>query len=552
MKYCPMCEATYGDEVEVCAADGATLKVAGAKQDPLIGQTIKGRYRVAKKLGTGGMGTVYLAEQVNIGRKVGLKVLHREYAEEEEFVRRFRHEARLAASLNHRNVIVVHDFDQADDGSLFLAMEYVDGRSLRDVIKEGPLDVGRALRLGIQIAEGLRAAHRAGVIHRDVKPENIMLLGEGEEIKLMDFGISRLKDRAAMTQLTRSGVIMGTPAYMSPEMIERGEVSERSDIYAFGIMLYEMLSGAVPFRAPTPSGVLMKHLRETAVSVRKLQPEIPPSIEQVVMQAIEKKPQSRQQNMEEVAQGLKKAEEILEQVEVTKTLVEAQSPRLSVTERFQGTKRTMVVSIIVLILVVAGAWSIVWFRGGKGEDRTKTTQQARLVSLAAYAEKRELNTKEQTSLTVKGRYSDGGDRDVIEAVGWQSSDPSVVSVDTQGLVEGRKVGHADITARSAGVVSPPLTLFVKGEPPPVAGAVPPQTEDRPALESKPVVADGKIREHLKQARLFRERGNYLGAIKELRKAKAIDPTNEEVQAEVQIIRKACRAARKRGLTDLPC
>jgi eukaryotic-like serine/threonine-protein kinase len=233
MKYCPICDQSYPDNLDVCDVDGATLRFKSGKQDSLIGKVIKGRYRVIQKLGEGGMGTVYLAEQVAVSRKVALKWLHSDYARDEEFVRRFRQEAKLAAALNHRNVVTIFDFDQADDDSLYIVMEYVDGTNLADVLREGPIEIRRALRMAVQIAEGLAAAHRAGVIHRDVKPENVMVVGREEDIKLMDFGISRLRDTGGASRLTRSGTIMGTPAYMAPEQIEGGEVSERTDIYAF-------------------------------------------------------------------------------------------------------------------------------------------------------------------------------------------------------------------------------------------------------------------------------------------------------------------------------
>ncbi|HVO95790.1 MAG TPA: serine/threonine-protein kinase, partial [Terriglobales bacterium] len=212
MKYCPICEKNYDDQAQFCDVDGATLKETGRRHDTFIGTVVKGRYQVLEKLGEGGMGSVYLAEQVAISRKVALKLLHADYARDEEFIKRFRQEAKLAASLNHRNVVTIFDFDQADDGSLYIVMEYVGGKNLAGIIREGPLEIRRTLRLGVQIAEGLTAAHRAGVIHRDVKPENIMVVGSGEEIKLMDFGIARLRDTGSASRLTRSGTIMGTPA----------------------------------------------------------------------------------------------------------------------------------------------------------------------------------------------------------------------------------------------------------------------------------------------------------------------------------------------------
>ena len=307
MRSCPLCERTYGDDVTVCEIDGSILREAGPRQDPLIGKIVRSRYRVLKKLGEGGMGSVYLAEQIAINRNVALKILHPDYARDPEFVRRFRQEAKLAASLSHHNIVTIFDFDQADDGSLYIVMEYVAGRSLSAVIKAGLLDVGTAVRLATQIAEGLRAAHAAGVIHRDIKPENIMVL-PGNEIKLMDFGIARLSNVEGVTRLTRSGMIMGTPTYMAPEQIEGGEVGVATDIYAFGVLLYEMLSGQVPFTAPTPGAVLIKHLTEAAPPLRKLRNDIPASLEKVVRQALEKKPERRQRNMDEVVELLSRSQ----------------------------------------------------------------------------------------------------------------------------------------------------------------------------------------------------------------------------------------------------
>lgn len=308
MKYCPICENEYPENIEVCPVDGATLRFKSGKQDSLVGSVVKGRYRVIQKLGEGGMGAVYLAEQVAVSRKVALKWLHSDYARDEDFVKRFRQEAKLAAALSHRNVVTIFDFDQADDGSLYIVMEYVNGKNLAEIVREGPMEVRRALRSAVQIAEGLMAAHRAGVIHRDVKPENVMVVGAEEEIKLMDFGISRLRDLSGTSRLTRSGTIMGTPAYMAPEQIEGAEVSEGTDIYAFGIVLYEMLTGSVPFQARTPGAVLVKHLKEPAQPLRKIRREVPVLVERVVSKALEKDVQKRQASMQEVVESLREAQ----------------------------------------------------------------------------------------------------------------------------------------------------------------------------------------------------------------------------------------------------
>jgi hypothetical protein len=219
----------------------------------------------------------------------------------------------LAASFSHHNVITVFDFDQADDGSLYIVMEYIDGRNLSEVIRDHPMDLGVALSLGIQIAGGLSAAHRAGVIHRDIKPENIMVVAGDKEIKLMDFGIARLRDRASATKLTQTGMIMGTPVYMAPEQIEGGELSERTDIYAFGIVLYEMLTGNVPFKAATPGAILVKHLHEAPTPPTRIRKEVPASVDRIVIQALQKNPEKRQKSMDEVVEALKRAQRDAEQ-----------------------------------------------------------------------------------------------------------------------------------------------------------------------------------------------------------------------------------------------
>ncbi len=307
MKYCPVCENDYPDEVTVCPLDGATVRRPGTRSDPFIGRVIHGRYRVERQLGEGGMGTVYLAEQLSIGRKVALKVLRGEFARDDSFVTRFRQEAQLVAALNdtrNPHVTLVHDFDQAEDGSLFIVMEYLEGRVLNQLIqRETPLGLPRAVRLAAQIAEGLEAAHRAGVIHRDIKPQNIMVLDANDDIKLMDFGIARLRD-SRHPGLTRVGTMMGTPEYMAPEQIEGQDVSERTDIYAFGIVFYEMLTGVVPFRANTPAAVLTRQLREEPAPPTRLRPNIPPEIEALVLCALAKNPDHRQRDMGEIARAL--------------------------------------------------------------------------------------------------------------------------------------------------------------------------------------------------------------------------------------------------------
>ncbi len=281
---------------------------AKARQDPLIGQEIQGRYRVIRELGRGGMGKVYLAEQLSIGRQVALKVLLETYTQNPEVLTRFRRETQLAASLdNHPRVVTIYDCGEMEDGNVFIAMEYVQGRTLQEVIG-GPLPIRRAVSLAIQIAEGLHVVHRAGILHRDVKPQNIMVrqTEEEEAVKLMDFGIARPLD--SHTRLTHVGFVVGTGKYMAPEITQHGQYSQQSDLYAWGIVLYEMLSGKVPFTASTPEALALKHWHESPVPLRQVRPEVPVAIEQLVAHTLEKKPEDRPKSMREVITRLRTAE----------------------------------------------------------------------------------------------------------------------------------------------------------------------------------------------------------------------------------------------------
>ena len=252
------------------------------------------------------MSVIYLAEQTDVQRKVALKVLNEEYTRNGDCVKRFRQEVTLAASLNHHNILQVYDFGETDNGNLFMAMEHLVGTDLKEVIRMGGVDIAKAVHLSIQIADALGAAHGAGLIHRDLKPGNITVVGREGVVKLMNFGIARLKEAEELTRLTGIGNIFGTPAYMAPEQIEGGDIDARTDIYAFGIVLYEMLTNVVPFRAPTAVAVLMKHVKENPAPLRNLRPDIPAPLAHVVMQALEKKPDRRWQQMAEIVEALRK------------------------------------------------------------------------------------------------------------------------------------------------------------------------------------------------------------------------------------------------------
>ena len=249
---------------------------------------VDGRYRVLTRVGSGGMADVFVAEDQQLGRKVALKLLHRRFAEDSEFVERFRREASAAAGLQHQNVVGVYDRGRWDD-TYYIAMEYLPGRSLKQVIRaDAPLDPVRAIDLTIQILKAARCGHRRGIIHRDLKPHNVIVDGE-DRAKVTDFGIAR----AGASDMTETGSIMGTAQYLSPEQAQGRAVSAESDLYAVGVILYEMVTGHVPFEADTAVSIALKHVSEPPAPPSSLNPDAPPELESVILWALEKDPARR-------------------------------------------------------------------------------------------------------------------------------------------------------------------------------------------------------------------------------------------------------------------
>lgn len=258
--------------------------------DPLIGQTIDGRYTVVRRIARGGMATVYEAMDTRLDRTVALKVMHRHLAEDPEFRARFEREAKSAARLSHPHVVGV--FDQGEDGDLvYLAMEYVPGRTLRDVMRRfGPLTAEQSLVIMDAVLEALEAAHAAGFVHRDIKPENVLLSDDGR-VKVADFGLARALDTSATNATT--GIIIGTVAYLSPEQVEHGEADARSDVYAAGILLYEMVTGAVPHAGESPLSVAYQHVNSDVPAPSLARPSVPGAVDAIVVRATRRRPEQR-------------------------------------------------------------------------------------------------------------------------------------------------------------------------------------------------------------------------------------------------------------------
>ena len=258
----------------------------------LIGKVIDGRYEILQCIGEGGMGVVYKARQTSIDRVVAVKMLSSHLARDQSWVQRFYNEAKACSRLHHPNTIRMFDFGQTSDQQLFMAMEYLDGKSLRDVItQESPVDPLRVLRVLIQCCASLSEAHNLGIIHRDIKADNVFLIdlpGSRDHVKLLDFGVAKLLMSEDFA--TQVGVVFGTPQYMSPEQGRGEPLSPRSDLYGVGILAYEMLTGAVPFSDPNPMNVIQLHLQAT---IPPLPMRVPGAVQQVVMRALDKDPNRR-------------------------------------------------------------------------------------------------------------------------------------------------------------------------------------------------------------------------------------------------------------------
>jgi serine/threonine-protein kinase len=263
---------------------------------------VDGRYRVLDRVGSGGMADVYCAQDLQLGRKVALKILHRRFAEDREFVERFRREASSAAGLQHQHVVSVYDRGEYD-GTYYIAMEYLEGRSLKQVVQEdGPLEPDRAIDLTLQILRAARFAHRRGIIHRDLKPHNV-IVDEEDRAKVTDFGIAR----AGASDMTQTGSIMGTAQYLSPEQAQGTPVSAASDIYSVGVILYELLTGRVPFDGESAVTIALKHVNERPVPPSAYNGAVSPQLEAVVLRALEKDPAVRYGDADEMIGALEAA-----------------------------------------------------------------------------------------------------------------------------------------------------------------------------------------------------------------------------------------------------
>lgn len=316
MKYCPKCQAQYTDDQAICPIDEVGLLVKGVTKstepmDPMLGRTIAEKYRIERLIGRGGMGAVYEGRHLLLERSVAIKVLHHNMTADERAAGRFIREAKASARIEHPNAVTIHDFGVLSDGSAYLIMEFIRGRSLRQILmQQNRIELKKAINIAIQVCNVVEIAHQQGIIHRDLKPENVMLKesADGEFlVKVVDFGLAKLVSgdgKESGANLTQTGEVLGTPHYMAPEYYEGETVDARADIYAIGVMLYEMLSGDAPFIG-TVQSIIGGHLFKDPEPIFKYNPTVPPQINDVVQLALKKKKDERIGSTSEFVRVLK-------------------------------------------------------------------------------------------------------------------------------------------------------------------------------------------------------------------------------------------------------
>ncbi|MCJ7580303.1 MAG: protein kinase, partial [Candidatus Aminicenantes bacterium] len=349
---CPKCHTDNPDSQKFCgecatplpgiqdAINTKTLEtpVRGLSE----GTAVAGKYRIIEKLGQGGMGVVYKARDTKLDRMVALKFLPPDLMKDPGAKERFIREAKAAASLSHPNICTIHEIDEEEEKS-FIAMEYIEGQNVREKVRKNPLEISGALDIAIQAARGLEEAHKRGIIHRDIKSANIMVTGPGQA-KVMDFGIAKV---AGTTLITREPVTMGTVAYMSPEQAEGKTVDNRTDIWSLGVVLFEMITGCLPFSGENDQYVLYSIVHKEPEPMRKIMPKAAPELEGVVAKALEKKPADRYQSMGELLEDLKALAEGLKP---------PRAKRLLFKGRILGIRKAvfLAASAIILVLVAMG------------------------------------------------------------------------------------------------------------------------------------------------------------------------------------------------------
>lgn len=386
------------------------------------------RYKIIEKVGGGGMADVYKAEDLVLGRTVALKILHKQYASDEGFLERFRREARAAAKLSHPNVVSIFDVGE-ENGVHFIVMEFVKGMTLKKLIqKDAPLSTEKVVHIAMQIAKAMEFAHEHEIIHRDIKPQNVIITDDGE-IKVTDFGIARA---GATSTMTRTGAVMGTAHYISPEQAQGSIVGPTTDVYSLGVVMYEMATGELPFRGENPVSVALKHINDTPMPPRSVFGDIPVSLEAVIMKSMAKNPNDRYRSAEAVREDLKRVIEGLpvkvmgavvpggsDASDMTRTMT-AQQPRTAAANGRNGRRKpkkgliAAIIAAILLLLIGAGVLAYTLLSAPnvvvpdiKGKTLSQAQQALDAVGLKLRVEKEIANDKVQPGRVISQNPASG-------------------------------------------------------------------------------------------------------------------------------------------------
>ena len=387
------------------------------------GDLIDNRYKIIKSIGDGGMANVYLAYDTILEREVAVKILRGDLSDDEKFIRRFQREANSASSLRHPNVVEMYDVGE-DDGKYFIVMEYVDGKTLKGLIKKrGPLNLSESIDIMLQLTSGIACAHQSYIIHRDIKPQNVMILEDGR-VKITDFGIAMALNN---NELTQTNSVMGSVHYLPPEQASGNSSTTKSDIYSLGILMFELLTGKVPFKGENAVEIAIKHMKDQIPSVCKINPSIPQSVENIILKACAKNPKNRYETVAEMYEDLKTCLDVsrLEEkrivykynehnVEETKSMSKVKTKKEKNNDNSDKNINIAlkILGIVCVIIVIIGLSFILIF---SSSDKVEVKVPADLVGLS---EKEACKKIEQKKLNCKVKYSyeDGIEEDVVMSV----------------------------------------------------------------------------------------------------------------------------------------
>ncbi|HXZ28968.1 MAG TPA: protein kinase [Terriglobales bacterium] len=529
MKFCDTCHSSYPNEFQTCPKDQAPLRAAS---ELVQGMVIRDKYQVLEKIGAGGMAVVYKARHLAFNEIRALKLVSSRMLEDQDFLKRFKTEAVITRKLQHANAVRVDDIDTTEDGRPFIVMEYVAGQNLRAVIaQEGRVEVSRALKIAKQVALALGAAHRLGITHRDIKPDNILLVTQPDSsdlVKVLDFGIAKVREGAFDTgagyTATQTGMVVGTPQYISPEqaMGKHGqEVDGRADLYSLGVVLYEMITGQLPFESDTPMGMLLHHIQTAPRPPHLLKPElnIPEPVSKLLMKALAKHPQDRFQSADEMYEALR-------------------HPREWIAASHAGTQATQVMGsprheegVPTPPAAPVAPTTVVSPRAASPQPVAAAPAAPRPVAASRAAAPRRVPPAPTAGGAPWGRIAV-----VLLALALLGAGGY--------YVVGRRSAAAANTPVPAASPSPPVV-----QPAPVAGSPAGEDAAKPAASATPPAAQPEeptsqvreARELIARGRAALDTGDYAGAIASFRQALQIDPGNAAAQAGLRRAQRARRA-----------